>query len=83
MSWTSILTTLTLTLITAILVMIYGWNLWMAFEVVVAFSGGLILMLLAALLWLTPKPDRAKFLQVVRMTCLKELAVLWKTLRFK
>lgn len=83
MSWTSILTALTLTLITAILVIIDGWNFWMAFEVVIAYSGGLILMLLATLLWLIPQPDRARFLRVVRMTCLKELAALWKTLRFK
>lgn len=83
MSWTSILTALTLTLITAILVIIYGWDFWTAFEVMVAFSAGLILVLLAALMWMSPQGDRARLLQVFRITILRELAALWKTLRFK
>ncbi|MGA8864351.1 MAG: hypothetical protein WBM09_11660 [Gallionella sp.] len=83
MSWTSILTALTLTLITAFLVIIDGWDFWKAVEVMVAFSGGLTLVLLAVLTWMVPQPDRASVFQVFKAEIRKELAALWKTLRFK
>lgn len=46
MSWMAILTMLVLAGISAILVMIYGWELWQAFAVV---SGGTIMAVLVLL----------------------------------
>lgn len=83
MSWITILTALTLTLTTAILVVIYGWELWMAFGVVVAFSMGPILLLLAVLMWLSPAADRAGIWQGFKVAFRTELAALLKSLRFK
>lgn len=83
MSWTSILTALTLSTTSAILVIIYGWELWQAFSVVAAFSVGLILMLLAILMWMSPAQDRASVLQVVKVGFLKEFEALLKNLRGK
>lgn len=83
MSWTSILTALTLAATSAILVIIYGWGLWQAFSVVAAFSVGLILMILAMLMWMSPAQDRASVLQVVKVEFLKEFEALLKSLRWK
>ncbi len=83
MSWITILTSLTLAAITAILVVIYGWEFWMAFEVVVAFSLGPILLLLAILIWLSPAEDRAGVLKGFKVAFRMELAALLNALRFK
>ncbi len=83
MSWMTILTAMTLAATTAILVLIYGWELWTAFGVVVAFSMGPILLLLAVLMWLSPAADRASIWQGFKVAFRTELAALLKTLRFK
>lgn len=83
MSWTSILTALTLATFMAIMVNIYEWGLWQAFFVMVSISVGLILMILAVLMWMSPAQDRASVLQVVKVEFLKEFEALLKSLRGK
>lgn len=83
MSWTSILTALILAISMVIMVIIYGWGLWQAFFVMVSISVGLILMILAMLMWMSPAPDRASVLQVFKVEFLKEFEALLKSLRGK
>jgi len=73
MSWTTILTMLVLAVTSAVLVIIYEWEPWQAFAVV---SGGttlVSLVLLAALLKLSPPSDRAGLWLVITTEMWKEL----------
>lgn len=83
MSWTSILTALTLATFMSVLAIIYGWGLWQAFFVMVSISVGLILLILAMLMWMSPTPDRGRVLQVFKVEFLKEFEALLKSLRGK
>lgn len=83
MSWTSILTALILATFMSVLVIIYGWGLWQAFFVMVSISVGLILLILAMLMWMSPTPDRGMVLQVFKVEFLKEFEALLKSLHGK
>lgn len=80
MSWTTILTMLVLAVTSAIMVMVYGWELWQAFAVV---GGGTMLAVLAILLWLSSPEDRSDFLSVIAREMRKELKAMFAMFRGK
>lgn len=58
-------------------------GLWRAFFVMVSILVGLILLILAMLMWMSPTPDRGRVLQVFKVEFLKEFEALLKSLRGK
>jgi len=78
-SWTTILTMLVSAVTSAIMVMVYGWELWQAFAVV---SGGTmlaVLVLLAILLWFLSPQDRPDFSWVIAREMRQELKAMLAT----
>lgn len=83
MSWTTILTMLVLAVTSAILVMFYGWEPWLAIAVV---GGGTMLtalVLLAILMWFSPHQDRSGFWSGATREMRKELRAMFATFRGK
>lgn len=83
MHWTTILTTLSLTAISATLFFWGEWSLNAAFTVVGIAATILITLLLAALYALTPKGERKAFTTEIHRNLRKELRALVDTLRFR
>ena len=76
--WPVILTTLTLLLVSAWLVLVSGWELWEAFGVVAVAAFGIISALLAVIMTLSSPEERTYIWQQLWVTCRADLDLLLK-----
>lgn len=81
--WTVILTALTLALISAWLEFFLGWEPRDALIVVILFSFGIIVVLLAVLMILVGFENRAKLWLLIWRTCRNDLDLLLKYFRIR
>jgi hypothetical protein len=78
MPWTVILTTLTLALISAWLVLLQGWESWQALLVVAGFAFAVIGVLMGAILIWAGRGNRAEVWCSVKTTFWKDIDLMLK-----
>ena len=83
MPWPVILSTLTFALISAWLVFTRAWEPWQAFLVVTFAAAGIVIALIAALLVLAGRENRAEVWRVIRQTFRDDLDQVLKYFRIR